>query len=71
MNKKTALTLAQRWVNVPYKNKDTGEWIVEWLDRTIIKKETFTSRSDAYSFFYSKTSELKNRIMNVNRGMTK
>lgn len=71
MNERTALMLAQRWINTPYKNENTGEWIVEWLDRTIIKKETFLSCSDAYSFFYCKTSKLKNKIMNVNYGMVK
>ena len=66
MNEKTALTLAQRWVKAPYKNKKTGEWIIEWLNGTTYQKETFSSRSDAYSFFYNKISELKNKIINNN-----
>lgn len=71
MNERTALILAQRWVNTPYKSKNSRKWVVEWLDRIIIKKEIFTSCSDAYSFFYSKTSELKNKIINVNNGKVK
>lgn len=60
MNKKLALELAKRWVKTP--KKVGTDWIIEWLDRTIIQKESFNKREDAYAFYYSKIRHLKETI---------
>jgi hypothetical protein len=63
MIEKTALTLAERWVKLPQKAKN-GDWVVKWLDRTIVKSDSFVSLNDANMFYYTKIQNLKNKIIN-------
>lgn len=72
MIEKTALTLAERWVKLPQKAKN-GDWVVKWLDRTTIRKESFVTLNDANTFYYTKITQLKENILNngKSKGMVK
>lgn len=62
MIERTALSLAERWVSLPQKAIN-GDWVVEWLDRTTIRKESFVTLNDANMFYYTKITTLKNKIL--------
>lgn len=72
MKERMALSLAERWVNLPQKAIN-GDWVVKWLDRTTIRKESFVTLNDANTFYYTKITQLKENILNngKSKGMVK
>ncbi len=62
IEKQIALDLASRWVKEP---KHVGyKWIVEWLDRTVIRKESCDSWAQGYATYRYKIYELSQKILN-------
>ena len=72
MKERKALSLAEQWVNLPQK-ANNGDWVVKWLDRTTIRKESFVTLNDANTFYYTKITQLKENILNngKSKGMVK
>ena len=63
MDDREMLKEAQREIKLPEQSKDKSKWFVEHKINGKWQIITFNSQEDAWSYYYSKLSELKTTLM--------
>lgn len=67
MTDHAALLQAQSWVNLPTQVKNKEGWGVRYFNGSSWMSEIFTLAEDAWSFFYTKLAEVKQKFLNQSR----
>ena len=62
-----ALTTAQAEIKLPFQSKNRSGWLIECKKNGVWQVIDFNLLEDAWSFYYSKLNEIKNRILGIQR----